>query len=245
MKSNLKRIYEERSKFYKCEPALFQQPGLKLIPEEKLKSKKVITIASIDKHLLLRFDPKMDFPFKEFKKINQSSKSAVLKFLAEYFAKDNLVLNEPFYYFYKLDNKLPVSRVKDLKIRQISEADYPAMNDFFKHCSEEDLDDADIDLDEPDPVIFCGFYDNQIVAYASHRYFPEGIADIGVLIHPDHRKKGYGLDVVSHDTRWCLDNNIIPMYRVWENNIGSVSLVKKLGFTCFVEVYRLEKPKEN
>ena len=46
-------------------------------------------------------------------------------------------------------------------------------------------------------LIYGLFHNGQLMAYASHPYWGEIIADIGVLIHPDYRSRGLGKAVVS------------------------------------------------
>jgi len=236
----VERIYKDRANFYRCEPDLFGTPGMKLIAEESLRNKKSITIAKIKEHLFLRYDPNLNFPIMEFENLDHLDSDQVITRLSHFF---DIVLPEPedgFYYFYKLDKQLPEIPVNNLHIRQISEEDYPALNKFLYQCTTDDLDDADILIEEPDPIIFCGYLSKEIVAYASHRLFSEGIADIGVLIHSEHRQKGYGSALVRKDTHWCLENDVIPMYRVLGTNKGSMALVKKLGFTPLVVVNYFE-----
>jgi GNAT superfamily N-acetyltransferase len=101
---------------------------------------------------------------------------------------------------------------------------------LYDACSEEDLDAAMILVDEPDPVIFGLFQKGQLVAYASHRYWGEIIADIGVLIHPDYRGRGLGKAVVSVLCEWCIQNDVVPMYRVYSDHTHSRGIGRALGF---------------
>jgi len=232
----LQSIYMDRANFYHCKPDVFRLPGLKLIAEESLRNKNTITLTKIGEHLFLRYDPNLNNHVKVLEKLYQPDSHQVISTLSQVY---KIIIPEPddvFYYYYKTDKKLPETPVNNLMIKQITEEDYPAMNKFLEQCTEEELDDADIQVEEPDPVIFCGFQNEQVVAYASHRLFAENIADIGVLIHSEHRKCGYGSALIMNDTQWCLENDVIPMYRVLGSNKGSMALVKKLGFTPLVTV---------
>ena len=102
----------------------------------------------------------------------------------------------------------------------------------------EELDDADIILDEPDPVIMGLVHNGELTAYASHRYWgDEEIADIGVLIHPNYRGQGLGKAIVSSLCAWCFENNIVPMYRVFDDNTISKKIPKKLGFSELIPIF--------
>jgi len=55
-------------------------------------------------------------------------------------------------------------------------------------------------------------------------------ANIAVWTHEDYRGRGYGKDVVTGVTNWCLDNELLPIYLVTEANIPSLKLAKSLGY---------------
>jgi GNAT superfamily N-acetyltransferase len=111
---------------------------------------------------------------------------------------------------------------------------------LYGACSEEDLDAAMIYVDEPDPVIYGMFHKGRLVAYASHRYWGEIIADIGVLIHPDYRSRGLGKAVVSVLCEWCIQNDVVPMYRVFSDHTHSRRIGQALGFKEMVVVEALK-----
>lgn len=47
---------------------------------------------------------------------------------------------------------------------------------------------------------------------------------------PEHRRKGYGKDVGRQGIKWCINNNIIPIYLVDSLNKASINLAKTIGF---------------
>ena len=102
------------------------------------------------------------------------------------------------------------------------EADEELLTKLFNACTPEELGDADIILNEPDPVIMGLTYNDELVTYASHRYWGDDeIADIGVLTKPNHRGRGLGKAIISGLCEWCIQHNVVPMYRVFDNNIIS------------------------
>jgi GNAT superfamily N-acetyltransferase len=120
------------------------------------------------------------------------------------------------------------------------ERDNTRLLGLYEACTEEDLDAAEIYVDEPDPVIFGMFDNEQLVAYASHRYWDEIIADIGVLIHPDYRSRGLGKAVVSALCEWCIENDVVPMYRVLSDHDHSRRIARALGFREMVIIETLK-----
>lgn len=102
-------------------------------------------------------------------------------------------------------------------------------------ASEDDLEEADLDVGELDADI-VGLVDRErLVAYASGRPSPidERFDDIGVLTHPAHRRCGFGVLVVSEYVR---DRNLAKpdrrmLYRCSVENAGSNALAESIGFT--------------
>ena len=129
--------------------------------------------------------------------------------------------------------------------RLVPEKDNAHLLSLFNVCTEEDLDGADIYVDEPDPVIYRMFDGEQLVAYASHRYWDEVIADIGVLIHPSYRGRGLGKTVVSTLCEWCIQNDVIPMYRVFSDHVHSRRIPQALGFKELVIIETLKVIKKD
>jgi GNAT superfamily N-acetyltransferase len=130
-------------------------------------------------------------------------------------------------------------------LRMDGERDDGVLQAFYGASSADDLEKAEILVDEPDPVIF-GLFDRggQMAAYASHRYWEDLLCDIGVLVHPDHRGQGLGAAAVSTLCEWCIENEKIPMYRVLEDNPHSMTIPRALGFQMMVRVDGLKISKE-
>lgn len=133
---------------------------------------------------------------------------------------------------------------EDLTIRQLdAEKDSSDLMSLYEACTEEDLDYADIDIEEPDHVIYGIFAKGQLVAYASHRYWDDVFADMGVLVHPHYRGRGLGKVVVSALCEWCIENEVVPMYRVFSNLVHSRRLSQALGFKEMVIIQTLKVAK--
>ena len=121
-----------------------------------------------------------------------------------------------------------------------AEKDNKTLLGFYDQCSAEDLDEADIYIDEPDPVIFGLFDGAQMAAYSSHRYWENTLADIGVLVHKDYRQRGLGKAVVSELCQYCFDHDIVPMYRAFDYNTGSLRIPHALGFKLLLIIESLK-----
>ena len=140
--------------------------------------------------------------------------------------------------FEQVSKDLKPSTVKgDFTARRLHpENDNTYLRSLYDACTEEDLDEAEIYVDDPDPVIYGMFAKEQLVTYASHRYWDEIIADMGVLIHPNYRSQGLGKAVVSALCDWCIQNNVVPMYRVFSDHPHSQRIPQALGFQELVVI---------
>lgn len=117
-------------------------------------------------------------------------------------------------------------------------ADRDDPNDFAKiaalvdQCSEDDVDDAEIDLDELDSLIYCAEVDGAFVAYASARPFEMAPRwwDIGVLTHADHRRKGLSVACTRRVIDGVRAAGDEPLYRHNVQNESSGAVATALGF---------------
>ncbi|WIV11539.1 GNAT family N-acetyltransferase [Proteiniborus sp. MB09-C3] len=57
-----------------------------------------------------------------------------------------------------------------------------------------------------------------------------GGGNIAVWTDSNYRNKGFGKAVVSEAVKWCINNNILPIYWVDSENTASINLAKNLGF---------------
>ena len=124
--------------------------------------------------------------------------------------------------------------------RLYADNDHSYLLSLYEACTEADLDEAEISIEEPDPVIYGIFAGGQLVAYASHRYWDEVIADMGVLVHPRYRGRGFGKAVVSALCEWCIGNGVVPMYRVFNDHPHSLRIPQALGFKEMVVIETLK-----
>jgi RimJ/RimL family protein N-acetyltransferase len=73
--------------------------------------------------------------------------------------------------------------------------------------------------------------DGKLAAVAFVSDIDWGGGNIGVGTQEEYRQKGYGAAVTAAAARWCLENDILPIYWVMTSNEASVRLATSLGFT--------------
>ncbi len=134
----------------------------------------------------------------------------------------------------------------ELRTIRSEEPDTRSMVERLVEVSDDDdLDEAEIDLDDLDEVIHVAVgTDGEIAAYASARQFDlvSGYGDIGVLTHADHRGKGLGVAAVSALCERLIGEGLEPLYRCDEENAASMRLSESMGFVPATRLvgYRFE-----
>lgn len=79
---------------------------------------------------------------------------------------------------------------------------------------------------------FVVVVDDVIAATAWISEVQAGGANIIVHTDENHRRMGYGRQVVGACINWCLSNGLVPIYLVEESNVASVALAESLGMVC-------------
>lgn len=113
-------------------------------------------------------------------------------------------------------------------VRQLSERDSEDLTAMHRGCSLAEQQAGEVSIDHP--AIFGAYVDGRLAAAAS--FIDQGldIADVGVLVHRDFRRQGYGRAVVSALAQWGLDHQRIVQYWRFCSNTGSARLADSLGF---------------
>lgn len=117
-------------------------------------------------------------------------------------------------------------------IRQLTSDDRAAFTHFESAASEQDLEDAFVELDHW--AAFGAFEQGQLVSAASA--YPWGgalLADLGALTLRPFRGRGHARRVVRSISRHALDRGYEPQYRCQLDNQASVALARGAGLALF------------
>lgn len=83
--------------------------------------------------------------------------------------------------------------------------------------------------------VFVAIKDEAIISWAEISDINFNGGNIVVTTAPACRKSGYGRLVAAEAVRWCLNNDIVPVYWVDSLNIPSVRLAQSLEFKLMSE----------
>ena len=135
-----------------------------------------------------------------------------------------VVLHDPDFLFYLAGDTTPAADPSKAP-RQLTESDHAAFSAFQAEASEQDLEDAYVELNHC--AVFGCFDGDRVVSAASvYPWENSLIADLGVLTLPDVRGKGYARAVVQATNRHSRQQGYEPQYRCQLDNHASVSLAK-------------------
>ncbi len=113
-------------------------------------------------------------------------------------------------------------------------ADRDLIADLIQASADDDLEEAELALDDLDPIIEAILdQTGSIASYASARPFelaPE-YGDIAVITAPQFRHRGLGAASVTHLCDRLSREGLEPLYRCDDHNEGSIALSLRLGFT--------------
>lgn len=111
--------------------------------------------------------------------------------------------------------------------------DFALIERLVESSDADDLDDAEIELDNLDAIIEVVVDgDGEIAAFSSGRPFEMAakFGDIGIMTRPEHRGRGVGSAAVAALCHRLRAAGLEPLYRCDEDNAGSVKLSAVLGF---------------
>lgn len=117
-------------------------------------------------------------------------------------------------------------------LRQLGPTDELVFAEFQSNASEQDLDNAYVELDHR--AVFGSFEQDSLVCAASmYPWHDQKIADVGVLTLPSFRNRGHARRVIRAISRHAYTQGYEPQYRCQLDNAASVALAKAVGLTPY------------
>jgi RimJ/RimL family protein N-acetyltransferase len=149
-------------------------------------------------------------------------------------AEAGVALHGADHLFYFTDaEKHAVRRERDGEgVRRLTSDDGDAFASFESAASEQDLDDAFVELDHW--AVFGSFDQDRLVSVTSmYPWDGSHLADLGVLTLPPFRGRGHARRVVRAISRYAYEQGYEPQYRCQLDNQASIALAKAAGLTLF------------
>ncbi|WP_426576833.1 GNAT family N-acetyltransferase [Xenorhabdus stockiae] len=137
------------------------------------------------------------------------------------------------FYFSEEEKKKLLQENIGSTLRQLMEKeDGEVFSTFQSAASEEDLDNAYVELDHW--AVFGSFEQDSLICAASMYPWDDAlIADMGVLTLEPFRGKGHARQVVRAISKHAYIQGYEPQYRCQIDNFASSALAKSVGLTLF------------
>jgi GNAT superfamily N-acetyltransferase len=117
-------------------------------------------------------------------------------------------------------------------VRRLTAEDAELFKAFEASATEQDLDDAYVELDHW--RVFGALVEGKLVAAASmYPWDNSKIADMGVLTLPEYRGQGHGKAVVQALAKHAYELGYEPQYRHQSHNLSSKGVALGCGFEFF------------
>lgn len=224
-------IYKNWTSYFGCPVETAQQNGTTLLPESKYDDDKIIALWYIGKHTFAQLDPAYHSQLDALVKKLPTHTSLTGDLIQKVWGDEAILSRDIGLSYYLFPQDLPdYIPPPPFTLRQLTEADADAMSALHAANTPEDVDEGYVEVTHL--VAFGCFLDKQLVA-ATSGYERTGFLDIGVLTHPEFRKKGLGKGVVGGLCDWANQQDIIAQYRHNITNTGSQSVVRSLNFQMY------------
>lgn len=221
-------IYRNWTGHFGCSMEITQQSGTTLLPESKYDGDKVIALWHIGKHTFAQLDPACYSHLKKIIEDLPANTTLTGDLIQAAWGSEEILSRDIGLTYYLFPPDLPeYLPTQPFILRQLSEADADVMSALHTANTPEDVDEGFVEVTHQ--IAFGCFLNEQLVAAASG-YERTGFLDIGVLTHPDYRKKGLGKAVVGGLCEWANQHPMIAQYRHNIVNTGSQKVARALKF---------------
>ncbi|MBN2658854.1 MAG: GNAT family N-acetyltransferase [Spirochaetales bacterium] len=218
-------ILEDRGKFYGCSRDTFFTKGTTFNHRESFDGKETLYLTPFYEHTFITAGREIIERLSPHRHISLSN-----DLISELIPGLKIEMTYPHFLYYGSEIAVP-SVSPDYEIVSADPSDHSRLREFLDGCTEEDIEDALIDLDDPDEQIRLILHRGKPVGYGAYRRWGQEMGDVGILIQREHRRRGLGRAAVAAATQACLDNDCLPFYRTSSDNPGSERIARSLGYT--------------
>jgi GNAT superfamily N-acetyltransferase len=214
----------------------FAYPGTTVVPGEDRRGERLASHYKVDAHSVIWVDPDIEAEFTEWHGTGLATTFDQLRAWAV--AERSTVLGAGY------EHVLPGPFVGPPRAAEIAVLDGTSASTIKlvramqSECSEDDNDEAEFDLEALDEHLIGWIENGALLALAGGRPFDvrPGFLDVGVLVHPNARRRGLGRSVIAAVTEEVLAAGRDPLYRCNVDNEGSWRLCRGLGFEPVLEL---------
>ena len=236
------RYLEGLARHFDVSIGLFGTPGSIVVPAPERMGTGRVSHHHIGRHSLIWADPELEVELADWNRRRYPITFDELRTVA--FGASAELLG------HGLEHVVPATYRSDPWASQLTVLDgrssstIETVRSLLDACSQDDLDEAEFEIDALDPYLVGWFEAGRLVALGGGRpeKFRPNCMDIGVLVDPDARLLGRGRAVVGGVADLVLEAGHVPLYRCDSSNIGSQRLCRSVGFELVVELDAFQWP---
>ena len=220
-------LHQNWADSFHCPRETIHQAGTTVLPMEKYAGEKVVIFWHIGEHAFVQLDPQYTSQVTDV--LNDLPTGTSLSGNDLQRAWGDAVKSRDvgqIHYLFPPDLP-PFAPTPPFTLRQLTEADAAHMTSLHDANTPADVEKGYVEVTHE--IAFGCFADGQLAAAASG-YTRTGFMDIGVLVHPSFRHKGFGKAVVGAVCEWSVRKGIIAQYRHNVLNPGSQGVANSLNF---------------
>jgi len=224
-----------------CDPAVLHEPGVTVKGSERRAENRVTAGYAVGNHFIVTCDPAAESMLSSA--IAEATMEPTLEAWAKVAeAQSGESLGGGRMQLFPGDSfpQEPLADGYTLRtLDRSNDDDVALITRLVERSDEDDLDEAEIELDNLDAIIEVVVdADGEIASYASSHDFDMavGFGDIGIMTRPDCRGLGLGSVAVATVCRSIRAAGDEPLYRCDEENVGSIALSQSMGFTIATQL---------
>lgn len=224
-------IYHKWTNSFGCPTETAYQNGTTIVPASKFEDKKIIVLEYIGEHTFAEIDPFYFQILNNLVKSLPAGTSISGGHIQEAWNKESIQSHTHGKTYYLHPSDLPPYLPPEpFSLRKLTTEDAKIMSVLHQANTPEDVEEGYVEVTHQ--IAFGCFHNGQLVA-ASSGYERTGFLDIGVLTHPNFRRKGLGKAVVGALCNWANEKHIIAQYRHDILNVSSQNVVESLNFKLY------------
>jgi GNAT superfamily N-acetyltransferase len=221
-------IYHKWTNSFGCSTEIAYRNGTTIVPESKYEDKKVIVLEHIGKHTFAQIDPFYFQTLNNFLQTLPAETSINGTHIQTVWDEKAIQSHDHGLTYYLHSSDLPPHLPSNsFSVRKLELEDGDQMSGLHQACTAEEVDEGYVEVTHQ--IAFGCFHEGELVA-ASSGYERTGFLDIGVITHPNFRKKGLGRAVVGALCVWAIEKHIIAQYRHDALNLNSQRIAESLNF---------------
>lgn len=226
-------IYAPWATYFGCSTEHLTQPGTDLLPDERFRGSGELYLWRVGQHAFLQIDPALTKLLSHLSQLQASVtltgatiRDSARDYPLSVTASDVLCYLEP-------NAFRPHKTEAPFRSQRLTPADRAALEGLHAACSEDDVENAFVEIDHD--TVWAVWHDQDVVAAASMYRTRSGFHDVGVLTHPAFRGEQLGKAVVSALCGYALAQDAIIQYRCHKDLSSSLRLAQALGFRKYFE----------